>query len=64
MDPSCAVQKYSQLTSIAEEVKYRYDETNIKMPVFMGDLATADKAEHVRKGINNCAKMEKENVLV
>lgn len=30
----------------------------------MGDLATADKAEHVRKGINNCAKMEKENVLV
>lgn len=64
MDPSCAVQKYSQLTSIAEEVKYRYDETNIKMPVFMGDLSTADKAEHVRKGINNCAKMEKENVLV
>lgn len=28
------------------------------MPVFMGDIATADKLEHIRKGINNCARME------
>ena len=29
------------------------------MPVFMGDIATASKAEHIRKGINNCATMKK-----
>ena len=33
------------------------------MPVFMDDIATADKAEHMRKGINNCASMEKEKKL-
>ena len=33
------------------------------MPVFMDDIATADKAEHMRKGINNCARMEKEKKL-
>ena len=30
------------------------------MPVFMDDIAMAGKAEHIRKGINNCARMEKE----
>ena len=33
------------------------------MPVFMDDIATADKAEHIRKGINNCARMEKEKKI-
>ena len=51
---TCAV------NSIGEEVKYSYDKINIKMPVFMGQIARAVKAEHIRKGINNCAKMEKE----
>ena len=26
----------------------------------MDGIATTDKAEHVRKGINHCARMEKE----
>ena len=30
------------------------------MVVFMDDIATAGKAEHLRKGINNCAMMGKE----
>ena len=33
------------------------------MPVFMDDIATTDKAEYVRKGINNCARMEKEEKI-
>ena len=33
------------------------------MPVFMDDIATAGKAEHIRKGINNCARMEKEKKI-
>ena len=33
------------------------------MAVFMDDIATAGKAEHLRKGINNCAMMEKEKEI-
>ena len=33
------------------------------MAVFMDDIATAGKAEHLRKGINNCAMMEKEKKI-
>ena len=42
----------SAVNSIGEEVKYRYDMINIGMPVFMYDIATVGKAEHIRKGIN------------
>ena len=42
------------------EVKYSYGKINIGMLVFMDDTATAGKAEHIRKSINNCAWMEKE----
>ena len=50
----------SKVNSIGEEVKYRYGKINIGMPVFMDDIATAGKAKHIRKGVNNCARMEKE----
>ena len=50
----------SAVNSIREEVNYRYGKINIGMPVFMDDTATAGKAEHIRKGINNCAMMGKE----
>ena len=52
-----------QLTAFGEEVKYSYDEINIGMPIFMDDIATAGEAEHIRKGINNCARMEKEKKI-
>ena len=56
----------STVNSIGEEVKYSYGKINIGMPVFMDDIATAGKAEHIRKGIKNCAGMEKKkrSVLV
>ena len=53
----------SAVNSIAEEVKYSYGKINVGMPVFMDDIATASKAEHIRKGINNCARMEKEKKI-
>ena len=53
----------STVNSIGEEVKYRYGKINVGMPVFMDDIATAGKAEHIRKGINNCARMEKEKKI-
>ena len=34
------------------------------MPVFMVDIATAGKVEHIRKGINKCARMEKEKEII
>ena len=30
------------------------------MPILMDDIATEGEAEHIRKGIKNCASMEKE----
>ena len=53
----------SAVNSIGEEVKYSYGKINIRMPVFMDDIATAGKAEHIRKGIKNCARMEKEKKI-
>ena len=53
----------STVNSIGEEVKYRYCKINIGMSVFMDNIATTGKTEHVRKGINNCARMEKEKKI-
>ena len=52
-----------QLTAFGEEVKYSYDKINIGIPIFMDDIATSGEAEHIRKGINNCARMEKEKKI-
>ena len=53
----------STVNSIGEEVKYRYGKINIEMSVFMDDIVTAGKAEHIRKGINNCGRIEKEKKI-
>ena len=42
------------------EVRCRYGKINIGIPVLMDKIATAGRAEHIRKSINNCAKMQKE----
>ena len=49
----------STVNSIGKEVKYRYGKINIKMAVVMDGIATAGKAEHIRKGINYCGIMER-----
>ena len=33
------------------------------MPVFIDDIGTAGKAEHIKKGINNCKRMEKKKKI-
>ena len=33
------------------------------MPVFMDDMSKANKAEHIRKGTNDCARTEKEKKI-
>ena len=58
----CCVET-STVNSIVEEVKYRFGKINIGMPVSMDDIAAADKGEHIRKGINNCTRMEKEKKI-
>ena len=34
------------------------------MVVFMDDIGTTGKAEHIRKCINNCASLEKEKKII
>ena len=58
----CCVET-STVNSIGEKVKYRYGKINIGMLVFLDDIATAGKANHIRKGINNCSRMEKEKKI-
>ena len=58
----CCAETFT-VNSIGEEVKYSYGKINIGMPVFMDDMATAGKVEHIRKGIKNCSRMEKEKEI-
>ena len=53
----------STVNSTGEQVKYRYGKINVGMPVFMDEIATAGKAEHIKKDINNCARIEKEEKI-
>ena len=52
----------STVNSIGE-AKYRYGKTNIGMPVFMDDIATAGKSEHIRKDTNKYARIGKEKKI-
>ena len=54
LGPIICCAQISAVNSIGEEVKYSYGKINIGMPVFMDDIVTAGKAEHIMKGINNC----------
>ena len=62
LGPIMCCAETSAVNSIGQ-VKYSYGKINIGMPVFMDDIATAGKAEHIRKSTNNCARMEKENKI-
>ena len=51
----------SKINSNGEKVKWKCGKVNIRKPIFIDDIAKTDKAEHIRKGINNCARIEKES---
>ena len=48
----------SRVNAIQESVKYQHGKVEIGMPVFMGDIAAVGKADDIRKGIQNCTRME------
>ena len=58
----CCAETFT-VSSIGEGVKYSSGKINIGMAVFMDDIATAGKTEHIRKGIKNCVRMEKEKKI-
>ena len=50
----------SKVNNIGEIVQYSYGKVDIGMSVYMDDIAAAGGIAEIRKGIGNCAKMEKE----
>ena len=54
----------SRVNTIQESVKYQYGKVEIGMPVFMDDIAAVSKAKDIRKGIQNCRRMEIEKNMI
>ena len=50
--------------AIQEVVKYQYGKVEIGMPVFVDDIAAVGTADDIRKGIQNCRRMEIEKKLI
>ena len=50
----------SRVNNIGETVQYSYRKVDIGMSVYMDDIAAGGGIAEIRKGIRNCAKMEKE----
>ena len=44
-------------------VQYSYGKINIGMSVYIDDIAAAGGITEIRKGMRNCAKMEKDKKL-
>ena len=53
----------SRVNSIHKTVKYEYGKISIGMPVYMDDISAVGNAENVRKGIQNCRRMEIEKKM-
>ena len=45
-------------------MKYQYGKVEIGMPVFVDDIAAVGTADDIRKGIQNCRRMEIEKKLI
>ena len=45
-------------------VKYQYGKVEIGMSVFMDDIAAVGTADNIRKGIQNCRRMEIEKKMI
>ena len=54
----------SRVNEIQEAVKYRYGKVEIGIPVFMDDIAAVGTADNIRKGIQNCRRMEIEKKMI
>ena len=54
----------SRVNNIGKTVQYSYRKVDIGMSVYMDDTAAAGGIAEIRKGIRNCAKMEKEKKMM
>ena len=45
-------------------MKYQYSKVEIDMPVFMEDIAAVGTTDDIRKGIQNCRRMEIEKKMI
>ena len=54
----------SRVNTIRESGKYQYGKVEIGMLVFMDDIAAVGKADGIRKGIQNCRRMEIEKKMI
>ena len=48
----------SKANTIQETVKYQYGKVEIGMPVFMNDIAVVGAANKIRKGMQNCIRID------
>ena len=53
----------SKVNKVRETVQYSYGKIYIGMSVYMDDIAAAGRIAEIRKGIRNCAKVEKEKKM-
>ena len=54
----------SRVNAIQETVRYQYGIVEIDMPVFMEDIAAVGTTDDIRKGIQNCRRMEIEKKMM
>ena len=54
----------SRVNGIQEAAKYQCGKVEIGMPVIMDDIAAAGTADNIRKGIQNCRRMEIEKKMI
>ena len=54
----------SGVNEIQEAKKYQYGKVEIGMPVFMYDIAAVGAADNIRKGIQNCRRIEIEKKMI
>ena len=59
-DPIMCCASTSRVNSIQQAVKYQSGKVEIGMPVFMVDTEAVGTAHNIRKGIQNCRRMETE----
>ena len=54
----------SRVNEIQEAVKHQYGKVEIGMPVFMDDIAAVETVDNIRKGIQNCRRVEIEKKMI
>ena len=48
----------SKVNTIQKAVKYQYGKVQKSIPVFRDDIATVGTVDNIRKGMQNCRRME------